>query len=142
VVSASGTASAVRGTVTAPPSGAVTVPPKRIVAGRAGQVRLTQSDNGAIVVLRPGQRVVVVLGGQGPGSWDRPRATGSQPAVLRLISASGGYPASGPAIATFLAVRPGKAAITSTSDAACLHAVPACEIAQQLWQVTVIVRPA
>lgn len=141
-VPASGSATAVPapGAGTVPP-GTVTAPPRRIVAGRSGQVRLTQSDNGVTVVLRPGQRVVVVLGGQGPGWWDRPRVTGSEPAVLRLTSASGGYPQSGPALASFLAIRPGKAAITSMSDAACLHTVPACEIAQQVWQVQVIVRP-
>jgi len=43
------------------------------------------------------------------------------------------------AFASFVAVRPGLATLTSTTDARCLHAQPPCEIPQQLWTVTIIV---
>jgi len=58
------------------------------------------------------------------------------------VSAGGGYPSRQPAVAAFQAARPGPATINATSDAACLHAKPACAIAQQEWQVTVVVTAA
>ena len=54
------------------------------------------------------------------------------------VSASGGYPGQQPAQAAFVAVQPGSATLTAL-DTACLHAQPACEPAQQVWRVTVIV---
>lgn len=137
-----GTATAEPGTtVTIPAPGPVSHPPGRIVAGRSGRVTLTQSDSGATVVLARGQFIIVVLGAPGYPTWDQPLAAGPQAASLRRVSASGGYPSSAPARATFLAVRPGTAAIRSLTDAACLHAKPRCMIAQRVWQVSVIVRP-
>lgn len=132
-----GTATAPAAAVITLPTGASTVtsrPP--IVIGRTGHLTLTEADNGATVVLTAGRSVSVVLGGGQP-AWDRPRVAG---AALRLVSASGGYPGGLPARATVRAVQAGTATISSISDAACLHAVPACEIAQRPWLVTVIVR--
>jgi hypothetical protein len=139
----SGAAASV-GTATAPAAAVITLPTEAsttasqppIVAGRTGHLTLTEADNGATVVLTDGQSASVVLGG-GQLAWDRPRVTG---AALRLVSASGGYPGGMPARATVRAVQAGTATISSISDAACLHAVPACEIAQRGWLVTVIVR--
>jgi hypothetical protein len=134
---ASGTATAPAATVITLPTGAsTTTPPPPIVAGRTGHLTLTEADNGATVVLTVGQSVSVLLGGGQP-AWDRPRVAG---AALRLASASGGYPGGLPARATSRAVQAGTATISSISDAPCLHAVPACEIAQRPWLVTVIVR--
>jgi hypothetical protein len=84
--------------------------------------------------------IIVVLGSRGYTSWDKPLAAGPEASALRRISASGGYPSSAPARAIFLAVRPGTALLRSITDAPCLHAKPQCEIAQQVWQVTVIVK--
>lgn len=135
-----GTASASPGRpVTVPPSSPASVSPKRIVVGRSGKVTLTQSDNGATVVLARGQLIMVVLGGPGLPTWDQPLAAGPQASLLHRVSASGGYPSSAPARAEFLAVYRGRSVIRSITDAACLHAKPRCEIAQQVWQVSVII---
>jgi hypothetical protein len=112
---------------------------RRITPGSSGQVTVTVSDSGATVVLKPGQVITVVLAGQGVLMWDRPRLSAPVPGVLRQLSASGGYPARAPARASYRAVRAGRAQIISSTDARCLHAHPACAIAQRLWQVTVIV---
>jgi len=135
-----GTATAAPGnTVTVPASNPTSQPARRILVGRSGKVTLTQSDDGATVVLSRGQLIIVVLGSPGYPTWDQPLAAGPHLAALRRVSAVGGYPSSAPARATFVAVTAGKALIRSITDAACLHTKPACEIAQRVWQVSVIV---
>jgi len=99
------------------------------------QRTLTVADNGAKVRLRRGQTIVVILASH-VQMWQPPRASGL---ALRRTSSRGGYPLSQVAFASFVAVRPGLATLTSTTDARCLHAEPPCEIAQQLWVVTIIV---
>jgi hypothetical protein len=42
-------------------------------------------------------------------------------------------------LAVFLAVRPGQAAVVASTDTACRHLVPACELAQREWRVTFVV---
>ena len=92
-------------------------------------------------MLNRGQSVSVVLGGQGQMSWRRPVLMGRiSSVVLRRTAASGGYPGSAAATATFVAVRPGTARVISYTDAACLHAKPVCEIPVELSRVTVVVR--
>jgi hypothetical protein len=98
-------------------------------------VTLTATDSGAVVHLHTGQQVTVVLAPDFE-QWHLPAASGT---AVRLVSASGGYPGKQPARAVFLAVAPGTAQLSSTSDAACLHAHPRCMIPQQVWQATVIV---
>jgi hypothetical protein len=101
-----------------------------------GPAVLTVADRGAVVRLRPGQRVTVALAAQGLFSWHVPAAAG---VAVRRASASGGYPGRRPARAMFVAVRPGRAALTATDDTACLHTRPACAPGQQEWRVTVVV---
>jgi hypothetical protein len=96
---------------------------------------LTVADNGAKVRLRVGQKIVVILASP-TQTWRQPTASGG---AVRLTSSRGGYPVSQVALASFVAVRPGLATLTSTTDAGCLHAQPPCEIAQQLWAVTIVV---
>jgi hypothetical protein len=105
--------------------------------GRAGPhtLVLRVSDDGKTIHMRVGQLVIVDLSSKGL-MWDRPTASGQ---ALRRISASGGYPTTRPARAEFRAVRPGKAGVSSVTDAKCLHAKPRCEIAQRLWHVAIIV---
>jgi len=130
----------------APRPGKVTPAPtapsrhRRITAGHSGRVIVTASDDGATVVVRPGQVVTVVLGGQGMLSWNRPRLAGAVPGVLRQLSAGGGYPSQAPARASYRAAQVGTAEILSGTNARCLHTQPPCEIAQRLWRVTVVVR--
>ncbi|HWC35255.1 MAG TPA: hypothetical protein VG650_10550 [Mycobacteriales bacterium] len=92
----------------------------------------TQSDQ--TVKLHVGDRLKVHLG----TSFRRP--TSSDRTVIHRISHSGGYPTNEDARATFKALAPGRADISSTTDAACLHATPRCMIAQQIWVVHVIVK--
>src|SRR5215469_2620355 len=94
------------------------------------------ADDGATVRVRVGQVVAVVLDSGGM-MWDPPRSSGR---AVRRTAARGGYPTTRPARARFLAIRPGKSALTSVTDARCLHAVPRCEIPQRVWSVTVLVR--
>jgi hypothetical protein len=96
---------------------------------------LTVADNGAKVRLRLGQKIVVILASH-TQMWQPPRASGL---AVRQSSSRGGYPASQVALASFVAVQPGLATLTSTTDAQCLHAEPPCEIAQQVWAVTIVV---
>jgi len=136
----SGTASASPGRlVTVPVSAPAPAHRRTIMAGARRTVTLTARDNGATVLLSTGQAVRVSLAGDGIISWHRPAVPAAKSGVLRRVSASGGYPGRRPARATFRAVRPGTALISSITDARCLHASPPCEIAQRLWQVTVIV---
>jgi hypothetical protein len=97
---------------------------------------LTETDNATTIRLSPGDSVTVELKSRSPFSWHIPAASGSG---LRRTSASGGYPSRRPARASFLAVKPGRAGISSIDDAACLHGDPPCMLAQQSWQVTIIV---
>jgi hypothetical protein len=113
---------------------------RTITAGHSGQATVTASDYGATVVVVPGQMITVVLARKGMLMWNRPRLAGSAPGVLRQLAATGGYPSKASARASFRAVRVGTAEIFSGSNARCLHAHPPCEIAQQLWRVTVVVR--
>jgi hypothetical protein len=113
---------------------------RRITAGHSGKVTVTTSDDGATVVVAPGQTITVFLEGQGKLRWNRPRLAGSAPGVLRQLSASGGYPSAAPAGASYRAVRAGTVAIISGTNARCLHAQPPCAIPQRLWRVTVVVR--
>jgi hypothetical protein len=131
-VRAAGSASA--GTASAAP--AITVPgpqPTPASTPLAGPVTLTAAARGAVVYLRVGQQVTVILA---PGfqAFHQPRATGT---ALRPVSASGGYPGQRPARAVFRAVAPGTATLSAVSDTACLHAHPPCMVPQQTWTATV-----
>ncbi|MDR2984938.1 MAG: hypothetical protein LBV34_08860 [Nocardiopsaceae bacterium] len=113
---------------------------RTITADKSGRVTLTTSDDGATVKVMSGQEITVVLGGQGTLQWTKPRLAGPAAAVLRQLSASGGYPSQTAARATFRAAQAGSAVILSSTDAKCLHAHPACAIPERLWRVTVVVR--
>jgi hypothetical protein len=113
---------------------------RKITVGPSGRVTVTISDDGVTVKIVPGQLITVLLGSQGTLQWTRPRLAGPAAAVLRQLSASGGYPSQAPARAAFRAVQAGTAVILSSTDARCLHAHPACAIPERLWRVTVVVR--
>lgn len=114
--------------------------PAKITASTAAPrahtpVSLTVASDGTTVRLFRGQSVSVVLGGTAL-SWHVPAASGKS---VRRISASGGYPGHQPARATFLAAWPGRVVLSSVNDIACLHARPACTVAQRSWRVVVFV---
>jgi hypothetical protein len=114
-------------------------PHRKITADSSGRLRLTASDNGATVVIKPGQIILVVLDGNGQPRWNPIQLTGLAPDVLRLLGRRGGYPSAAPARASYRARRPGTTEIVSATDAPCLHAHPRCQIVQLLWRVTVVV---
>lgn len=94
-----------------------------------------------MVTLRVGQRLVVTLG----DGWAAPSAHSvapdSQPRLQPLSRQQAvGYPA-GPAVATFIAVRPGVALVFAPTDALCRHSTPRCAIVQQVFDLSVHVTP-
>ena len=99
------------------------------------------AERGQPVTLHVGQRLVVTLG----DGWAAPAAhsvardpepPGQPLSTVRAV----GYPA-GPAVATFIAVRPGGARVSAHTDAACLRGAPPCAIAQQVFDLSVHVTP-
>jgi hypothetical protein len=135
-----GTAIASAGTATASPGVVVTMPPTPPGGGAGGGAQrrhrlLTVTDDGALMRLRIGQVVTVVLTSGGL-RWNIPRASG---AAVRQISGSGGYPAYRPAVAVFRAAQPGRSWLTASTNTPCLHTQPQCEIPQRLWRALIIV---
>ena len=106
-----------------------TFPPPRSPQVLLGSQQLTTVNNGDTVKLAVGQRIDVSLDG-----FDPIDETG---AALRVTAHRGGYPSSSPATGSYLAIAPGTATLQTTSDTACLHGKPPCEIAVMMWQVTV-----
>jgi hypothetical protein len=92
------------------------------------------SESNQTVRMHVGDKLKVHLG----TSFRRP--TSSDRTVIHRIHYTGGYPTSEDARATFKALAVGRADISSTTDAPCLHSTPRCEIAQQIWVVHVIVK--
>lgn len=100
----------------------------------SGTLLLGDGDDGRTVNLARGQRVEVRLE---QGTYDPPDT--SNRAVVDRRSRNGGYPSSDPAQGSFEAVGSGRATVSATTDAACLHAQPRCLIAQRTWSVTLVV---
>lgn len=98
---------------------------------------LTSADSGATVTTRVGHRISVTLGDLPGVKWYRPAANGH---LLRLTSATGGFPTSKPMRASYLALAPGTAEITATGDLACRRPPTPCERPSPIWQVRVIIR--
>jgi hypothetical protein len=117
------------------------LPPELRGAGSVARVGLESS--GGTVVLTVGLRLVVTLAAH----WTPPKARAAGWGVtaelqpLRVVS-SAGFPAPGVASATFMAVRPGTAAIFAVTDYPCRHTTPMCAVPQREFMVTVRVLPA
>ena len=118
--------------LTSTPPTSTTTPTPRPTQTPAGTLTLTEADAGRTFVLQVGQEIKVELG----RDYYAPTASNS---VLARTEAGGGYPTGQPATATFRAMRAGESDLTSSTDYACLHTVPACGIPQQLWSVRIIV---
>jgi hypothetical protein len=98
--------------------------------------------NGTTVLVHVGGRLVVDL----PEHWTAPAARASDASVTASLqplqrSRAHGFPLPGPASTTFTAVRVGWAVVSAETDYACLHAVPASALPQQLFTMTVQVLP-
>jgi hypothetical protein len=100
----------------------------------SGVLRLTNADAGRTITVARGDVILLELS----GSYLPP--TADDAGILRTEEHAGGYPGPDPATGRFTAIGRGVARITSTTDAACLHSVPRCMIAQQQFTVTIRVR--
>ena len=115
------------------PSPAGTCTPSRVPGSYDGAVALTESDNGRTIEVARGDAVGVFF--PGCRGFDFRPAVATGPLVR--YRAHGNNP--GGASAVFAALADGTGTITSTTDAPCFHASPACAAPQQQWQVTITV---
>ena len=99
---------------------------------------LTFADNGAVVALRVGQHLDLLLPESGLGAWDRPIIEGT---ALTITTISGGYPSSTALRVTFTAQTAGDATIRTGTDLACFHTTPKCLPPVMVWSVTVHINP-
>jgi hypothetical protein len=100
-------------------------------AGRT--VTVTQADNAGTVTLRTGDTLVVSL----PAMYVPP--TVAPAGVLALAGSTGGYPAGQALLARYTAAAPGRADVSTVSDAACLHQPLPCPSPQVPWRLHVTV---
>ena len=115
----------------------VTPTPHRTVQQAGNTVVVTEANSGSTVRLHPGQYLEVRLAPDG-GSWHPP--VSNDDAILRRVSAAGGYPDGTTAFARFVARRTGRTSVTSTTDFGCLHTSPPCRPPQRGFDITVVVR--
>ncbi len=122
-------------------------PPRTLprATSRLSQLGVTHAGlaaNGTVIRVHVGQRLVVNLAEQWTAPAARARqASATAPLQLLRRGPAQGFPVPGLASATFTAVRVGWAVVTAATDYACLHATPACALAQQQFTVTVQVLP-
>jgi len=94
---------------------------------------VTTADNQHSLGLVTGDILVVSL----PSNYVPPAVTPA--GVLSLSSVSGGYPATEPLVARYLAVAPGQADVASYTDAACNHQPMPCPSPSVPWLLHVTV---
>ncbi|MGN6607853.1 MAG: hypothetical protein ACTHMS_12700 [Jatrophihabitans sp.] len=87
----------------------------------------------AVVRLHVGERRALAVPS---GTWDA-MTTGNSHVVR--VDQRGGYPGTEPLAVTLTALAAGRTTLTTTSDAACLHASPRCLLPQRVWSVVVVV---
>lgn len=106
--------------------------------GSGADRHLGESDYGRTIHVHRGATIAVRLPNSGSGGYLQPQSSDER--IVRRTTATGGYPTADDARATFVARHRGTADLTATTDYACLHANPPCEIAQREWVVHVVVR--
>ncbi|MEV6798281.1 cellulose binding domain-containing protein [Micromonospora rifamycinica] len=107
-------------------------PPTTVSPPSGADVTVQEPDNQRTVTLLVGQTLGVALA----ADYLPPTVTGG---ALSPLSASGGYPTGQPLVATFRAVTPGTADLTTRTDHACRYATPPCALPTVLWTVHVSV---
>jgi hypothetical protein len=93
------------------------------------------NDNGHVLHVAVGDRIIVKLPGGASGGFHRPHS--SAPRRVRRTEARGGYPTEHRAVGRFVAVRAGKAKLAAGNDFACLDSSPPCRPPQREWSVRV-----
>ena len=63
----------------------------------------------------------------------------SDEAVLRPLTAAGGYATGKPLTAVLTAVSPGEVSLSSSTDFPCLHETMPCSVPQREWRLSVSV---
>lgn len=108
----------------------------------AHEVVVGYAERGQVVPLPVGQRLVVTLGADWAAPSAHSVARDPEPPLQPLSTEHAvGYP-TGPASATFLAVRSGGALVSvQAATAACLHSTPPCAITRQVFDLRVRVTP-
>jgi len=115
--------------ITAPTSSTptISVPPD------GSDLTVTQADNQKTVTLHTGDTLVVSL----PSDYKPPKVTPVGVVVQRDVA--GGYPTTQPLVARFTAAAPGRADVSTMTDAACNHQPTPCPSPTVPWIVHVIV---
>jgi len=99
------------------------------------------------VFLTPQQHLVVAVGSSGPPAWTGtpqaadiywtpPQATSEGPLHRDSTRTCSG----GNALSLFTAVGTGGTTVNASTDAPCFHTQPVCEMAQQGYEIYVVVR--
>jgi hypothetical protein len=111
-------------------------------------VTVTSANAGATVFLTTAQHLIVEIGFPGPPVWSgtpqgadvfwTPPAAPNPGPLYRSgsVTCPGGS-----AAAVFTAVGSGGTTVVATTDSPCFHTHPACEMAQQGFEISVVVRP-
>lgn len=115
----------------------------------SGTTTVTSADSRATVFLIPAQHLIVEVGFPGPPAWSgTPRGADifwtppDSPHPGPLYRSGTASCSGGSAVAVFTAVGTGGTTVNATTDAPCFHTQPVCEMAQQGFEIYVVVRPA
>lgn len=100
---------------------------------------LNEASSGQSFQVQPGARFTVVLPGDGSQYHGYSQPASSSASVLRRDTTSTCSAAPGYFCADFIAVGPGSADLTASSDPACRQATPPCGAPSKLWRVSVTV---
>ncbi len=111
-------------------------------------VTVTSADAGATVFLTTLQNLIVEIGFPGPPVWSgTPQGTDvfwtppAAPYPGPLYRSGSATCPGGSAAAVFTAVGTGGTTVDATTNSPCFHTHPACEMAQQGFEIYVVVRP-
>jgi hypothetical protein len=114
----------------------------------ASTVTVTSADAGATVFLTTPQHLIVEIGFPGPPVWSgTPQGADAfwtppaAPYPGPLYRSGSATCPGGSAAAVFTAVGTGGTTVDATTDSPCFHTHPACEMAQQGFEIYVVVRP-
>ena len=114
----------------------------------ASTVTVTSADAGATVFLTTLQHLIVEIGFPGPPVWSgTPQGADvfwtlpAAPNPGPLYRSGSATCPGGSAAAVFTAVGTGGTTVDATTDSPCSHTNPACEMAQQGFEIYVVVRP-
>jgi hypothetical protein len=113
-----------------------------VATANTDDILLTEQPPYGSVPVSVGQRLVVVLTNVGGGAWAALHVEGSAVTMLGRIGAYDYACRGEPPLAELTILRaetPGVVTLSSSTDAACLHARPGCTIPQRIWRRTITI---